>query len=375
MTNPGAEYFEKLNAEVEDEILAEGVIDFASMFKAYEALNEKEWKYDRRASLGASEVFQCLRKSFFAKWGYEPDDDHEDDWGAAKRGDIIENYFAVPALRAILECGERLTMEGDTQETLRIGRLSATLDGLVVDCHPNALAQLGIDDLESDCFVAEFKSFDPRANINEEKAIHRGQTQVQMGILHELTEHRPEYAVIFYFNASWLSDIKFYVVKRDPKIYEIAKKRAQLVFTDQDPADVDAEGKIDDTCNLCSFHEECAIASKASIPTTKRKIESEDDMNELARLALLRDEAKRAMDDAEGELKSLNKAIKDFLRKHDTKGAGDPRFNVSLSWNKGKKSTDLLAMQADGIDVEAYQNEGHGFEVLRVTWKGNGPSD
>lgn len=363
------------NFLAESEELPDGVIDFASMFQAFEAANEKEWKYDRRASLGASEAFQCLRKSFFTKWGYEPDDDHEDDWGAAKRGDIIENYFAVPALRAILECGEQLTMEGDTQETMRIGRLSATLDGLVINAAKNALAMLGIDDLESDCFVTEFKSFDPRANIKEEKAIHRGQTQVQMGIVHELTDYRPEYAVIFYFNASWLSDIKFYVVKRDPKIYELAKKRAEVVFTDQKPEDVPAEGKVDDSCNLCSYHEECAIASKAAIPTTKRKIEKQEDMDELARLSRLRDEAKRTMDDAEGELKSLNQTIKEFLRKHDTKGASDDRFMVSLSWNKGKKSTDLLAMQADGIDVESYQNEGNGFETLRVTWKGGSSSD
>lgn len=358
-----------------DEELEDGMIDFASMFKAYEAATEKDWRFDRRASLGASEVFQCIRKSFFEKWGYEPDDDHEDDWGAAKRGDIIENHFAVPALEAILECGERLTMAGDDQDTLRIDRLSATPDGLVINCAPNALAQLGIDDLEGTSFVSEFKSFDPRANIKEEKAVHRGQVQVQMGLLHELTEHRPQYAVIFYFNASWLSDIKFYVVRYDPKVYAVAKKRSEMVFKPgQEPSDLTAEGKIDDTCNFCKFHEECAVASKAAMPTTKRKIEKQEDMDELAQLSRRRAMAKSDMDNAEDELKSLNQAIKDFLRKHDTKGASDDRFMVSLSWNKGKKSTDLLAMQADGIDVESYQNEGVGFETLRVTWKGeNGP--
>lgn len=350
--------------------LPKGAIDFNSMFKAYEESTEKEWRYDRRASLGASEVFQCLRKSYFEKWGYEADDDHEDDWGAAKRGDIIENHFAVPALKAMLTQGEALLLAGDDQDTLRVGRLSATPDGLVANAARNALLVLGIDDIESDCFVTEFKSFDPRANIKEEKAVHRGQTQVQMGLLHELTEHRPQYAVIFYFNASWLSDIKFYVVKYDPKIYAIAKQRAGIVFTDQDPKEIPAEGKIDDTCNFCKFHEECAVSSEAAIPSTKRKISNSEDLDELARLAHDRSAADRAKKEADEELKSLNAAIKDFLRKHDTKGVSDDRFTISLSWNKGKKSTDLLAMEADGINVMDYQNEGVGFETLRVKWKG-----
>jgi hypothetical protein len=350
--------------------LPPGAIDFHSMFQSFSDANEKEWRYDRRASLGASEVFQCLRKSFFEKWGFEPDDDHEDDWGAAKRGDIIENHFAVPAVESILKNGEQLAFAGDDQDTLRIGRLSATPDGLVINAAKTALAQLGIDDIESDCFVTEFKSFDPRTNLKSEKAVHRGQVQVQMGLLHELTNHRPMYAVIFYFNASWLSDIKFFVVRYDPKVYAIAKQRAKIVFTDQDPEDVLAEGKLDDTCHLCKFHEECAIASKIEVPTQKRKIEDPVVLDELAELARQRAEADAMKKEGEQRLKDLNQAIKDKLRKFDTKSASDPRFTISLSWNNGKKSTDLLAMQADGIEIEKYQNEGVGFQTLRVTYKG-----
>jgi hypothetical protein len=77
-------------------------LQFSKMFEAFSEANEKEWKYDRNASLGASEAFACIRKAFFKKFGYEQDDEYEADWGAAKRGDIIENYFAVPAVQAIL---------------------------------------------------------------------------------------------------------------------------------------------------------------------------------------------------------------------------------------------------------------------------------
>lgn len=357
-------------APVKDE-LPDGALNFDGMFAAYEQSTEKGWKYDRRASLGASEVFQCLRSSFFEKWGYEQDDLHEDDWGAAKRGDIIENHFAVPALQAMLTNGERLLMAGDDQDTLRVGRLSATPDGMVADAAKTALAQLGIDDLLGTSFVTEFKSFDPRANIKEEKAVHRGQTQVQMGLLHELTEHRPMYAVIFYFNASWLSDIKFYVVKFDPKVYAIAKQRADIVFTDQEPVDVPAEGKIDDSCTFCKYHEECAIAMKIAVPSTKRTDLDQEVLDELAVLAKLRAAAAKAEKAAGDDLKQYNAEIKDRLRDLKTKGASDPRFSISLTWNNGKKSTDLLAMAADGIDLDQYQNEGNGFQTLRVTYKGD----
>jgi hypothetical protein len=77
-------------------------LQFSKMFQAFSDANEKEWKYDRNASLGASEAFACLRKAFFKKFGYEADDEYVADWGAAKRGDLIENYFAVPAVQAIL---------------------------------------------------------------------------------------------------------------------------------------------------------------------------------------------------------------------------------------------------------------------------------
>jgi hypothetical protein len=353
-----------------DEELPEGAIDFNSFFQSYSEANEKEWKYDRRASLGASEVFQCLRKSFFEKWGYEPDDNHEDDWGAAKRGDIIEENFFVPGVLALLKNGEQLEMAGKEQETLRKGRLSATPDGLVTGAARTALAQLGIDDILSDCFVTECKSHDPRADVKQEKAVHRGQVQVQMGLIRELTDYKPEYAVIFYFDASWLSKISFFVIRFDPKVYEAAKKRAEIVFTDQDPENVPAEGLIDDTCDTCKFHEECAIASKRAIPSTKRKIEDPAILDELAALASKRAALDRAKKDAEADLKQINALIKDTLKKYDTKGAGDDRFNISLTWCKGKKSTDLLAMQQDGIDVESYQNEGVGYEMLRVTTKG-----
>jgi hypothetical protein len=348
-------------------------LDFANMFAAYSDSNEKEWKYDRNASVGASEAFDCLRKTYFKKFQYDPDDGHEQDWGAAKRGDIIENHFAVPATKAIMPEGTELLYAGDEQETLRKGRLSATPDGLATGLAFDALQQLGIEDIESEDVVIEYKSFDPRAQIKEEKAIHAGQVQVQMGLIHELTDYRPEYAVIIYFNASWLSDIRPFVVKRDPKIYEAAKARAKQVFACTDPSDLMAEGKISGACTYCEFTEECAFAQGEATPKTKKKIEEPEVMERLAILAGRQKAFAATAKEAEHEKKLVEEEIKEILREKDTKGASDDSFSISLSWCSGKKSLDTLALaadlQEDGKSIEDYQREGNGYERLTVKLK------
>ena len=348
-------------------------LDFNGMFQAFSDSNEKEWKYDRNASVGASEAFGCIRKTYFKKFQYDVDDGHEADWGAAKRGDIIENFFAVPATKAIMPEGAELLYAGDEQETLRKGRLSATPDGLAVDLDSDALAQLGIDDILSDCVVIEYKSFDPRANIKEAKEIHAGETQVQMGLIHDLTEFRPEYAVVVYFNASWLSDIRPFVVKRDPKIYEAAKVRAKQVFDCTNPIDLMAEGKISGECSLCEFTQECAFTTGENFPKAKKKIEDKEVLDRLALLAQRQKEYGATEKEAAHEKKLIEAEIKEILRMADTKGAGDDRFTVSNSWCAGKKSLDTLALAADlqdmGKSIEDYQTEGNGYERLTVKLK------
>jgi hypothetical protein len=356
--------------EINDSIQSDTVINFAGMFKAFEEITEKDWRYDRAASLGASEVFGCIRKAFFQKHGYEPDDDHEDDWGAAKRGDIIENNFAVPAVQAILPPGSELIYAGGDQDTLRIRRLSATPDGLAINLARDALAQLGIPDIESDCVVTEFKSFDPRAHIKEEKAIHRGQVQVQMGLIRDLTEFKPVYAIIFYFNASILSDIRPYVVKFDPKVYQTAKDRSELVYATNEPSDLPPEGKIDDACRLCSFTEECSIAQGLATPRNERSVSNTKALARAGELAKRYKELKAKEKEISTEAGETSQEIKDLLRKHDTKKiVAEDGCSISVSWCKGKRTIDRLAMEADGIDTTKYEKEGNGYDRLNVSVK------
>jgi hypothetical protein len=221
--------------------------------------------------------------------------------------------------------------------------------------------------------VIEYKSFDPRASVKEEKAIHAGQTQVQMGLIHKLTDYRPEYAVIIYFNASWLSDIRPFVVKRDPKIFKAAEMRAEQVFGAELPEELMAEGKISGECTYCKYTEECAFAQGEATPKAKRKIEDQETVDRLATLAKRQKDFAATEKDAAGEKKLVEEEIKQLLRDNDTKGADDGRFSVSLSWCSGKKSLDTLSLaadlQEDGKSIEDYQKEGNGYERLTVKLK------
>ena len=121
-------------------------------------------------------------------------------------------------------------MAGDGQDTILDGRSSATLDGLAIDCPPDILSEYDIPDIESDCFVVEMKSFDPRIGIGEAKAVHIGQTHMQMGLIRQTTDYEPNYALVVYVQASWIDDIRCYPVAFDEKIYQIGRERNDKVF-------------------------------------------------------------------------------------------------------------------------------------------------
>ena len=119
----------------------------------------KRWAHDRSQTLGASEFMNCSRALFARKHGIAPDDDYQDYWGFAERGNIIEDW-AVARLRA---AGVPLRFAGDDQTTLKHGQLSATPDGL--------LGRTTID----------IKSRDPRkTNIPERKHIRQVQLAIEL---------------------------------------------------------------------------------------------------------------------------------------------------------------------------------------------------
>jgi hypothetical protein len=149
----------------------------------------------RENAIGASEIGSCARKVHLGKnagdWlaGQPRDADHVENWGAAQRGTVFEAGVWEPALRA--RFGDKLLFAGADQRTFVSGYLSATPDGLLVDLARDSLASFGIPDIgEGAALIVECKTADPRTKLDEPKAEHIYQTQVQIGLIRELTPYR-----------------------------------------------------------------------------------------------------------------------------------------------------------------------------------------
>jgi hypothetical protein len=359
------------------------ILNFERMFQAHVDANPKIWDHDRGSTMGASEAFACLRATWFKKHAEKPEhvddagkalyvkDEEKGSWGAMERGNLIEDHWVVPVVRAQLPKGGKVDFTGDEQTTFVYGQNSSTPDGLYSGLARNALALYGVEDNETGDVVLEVKSVDPRTKLDEEKQIHFGQAQVQMGIFHAMTEYRPLYAVILYVDASFLDDIKVFVVKYNPAVFKAARNRAKRVFTVTDPALIPAEGKLQDACEYCEWKGACAKVSGESIP--KKDNGNTLDSDELDRLQELAvEERTYAADekDAKQRKGEVREEIKQILRDADTKKAKGDNFSISWVWQAGRRTIDTKAAEADGVDLSKYEKIGDGFEKMTISVKG-----
>jgi hypothetical protein len=357
----------------------EFTLDFDDIFNRFIEANQKSWGHDRNLTLGASEVFTCIRKGFFQKrgkeFGFEPDEDYDEDWGALTRGNLIENYHVAPAMQNFAPEGVEVLYTGDDQVTLVSGRSSATPDGLItglpVGCTlriKGGKQDLTIDNIISDCICLEIKSIDPRATLLEERAKHHGQTQVQLGLFHERTEYRPYYSIVLYIDASFLSKVTPFVVPYDPEIYKAAKERAAMIWEHDKPTDFIAEGRFNNDCAHCKWTIACGTSTVSSIPKF-----DDDDQSTPETIAaadkLVADyfSKKEGAEQAERDAEIAKEALKAFLGSKNQRKMRGPTWSMTWFGQAGKKTLDTKAMEADGIDLENYKKEGAPFDVLRVT--------
>lgn len=344
-------------------------LDFKRMFDSHADSNQRVWAHDRTKTIGASESFQCMRRSYFTKRGYAQDADYEDSYGATTRGSLLEAHYVVPALRSQIPKDATILWAGDDQITLVSGQLSATPDGLITGLPRDALKAYGIDDILGDEILVEIKTFDSRLDLREPKPVHVGQVQQQMGLVHETTNHRPEYTVILYINASWVDDIRPFVIRRDPAVYEAAKKRAAMVYEASSPKDVPAEGRIIGGCDYCPFSKQCGVAQIGRVPTERAKSNlTKPDQAVLVDLVTKDREIKAQLDKVTAEKEAVVERIKEFLREQGTRFAKtDDGYTVSWSTAAGRKSYDIAKIVADtGIDLEDYTTTGAPSERLTV---------
>lgn len=326
---------------------------------AYAKTLDKIWAHDRTKTIGASEIGQCARKIRWVKTNTETDEDGSDEYGGMLRGTMMETYFWVPAMRK--KFGKNLIMAGDDQKTLVSGALSATPDGLVINQKLDALKEYGIKDLKGDCFVVECKSIDPRVSLTEEKSEHFHQVQVQIGLIRELTEHKPTYGIISYMDASFWHEVSEYVVEFDVNVYENAKRRAASILADvKHPAEGWIAGGKE--CEYCAFTKRCGIIRK-SMPEKEASADPQfvaEIIDLCTDYSTAKDEAKQA----ESRVRAATEKIKERLREK-----GVRKIKNVLSWSpmKGRTTYDIDAMKNDGVDIEKYATTGEPSDRLTIS--------
>lgn len=339
--------------------------DIRSAFREGIKGGQRVFAHDRSKTVGASEVFGCLRRSYFAKFLAHLADPRKISMGAAERGNIIENHFVVPMLHRIF--GEqKVKYAGDDQVTLVKDYNSATPDALIIEQPRDILAKYDVPDIGGDHFGIEVKSFDPRANIQEEKYVHRGQAITQMGLFRETTEYSPNFVMILYVNAADFDDIRPFIVSHDQHIYTAAKARAKAVMTAKDPYDLKAEGAAVDACRYCPFTAACRDADLSRFPDAKGVL-TDNEEKTLLSMALEYNKVSKSVKEGESTKKAMAEDIKRFLNACGTKGAVVPGFRVAYSKMDGRETLDQDLMEKDGIDLEQYKSRGGGYTRLQIT--------
>lgn len=356
------------------------MLNFSQIHSEYATAIKREFASDRSLTVGASDVGQCARKVFFSKnegdkvQGINRDLDYVDGWGATARGSIYETHWWEPALRAwAKQVGAQLLFAGAEQRTLTDGFLSATPDGLLADLPAGALVHLGIPAIETEVAV-ECKTIDPRVKLDEPKPEHVFQVQVQLGLIRELTNHRPNYGVISYTDTSFWNEVKEFVVTFDPKVFDAGRRRAIDIMTATDAFAMKPEGKIagGKECEYCPFVSACRGVQVAAIPDADIGADPEL-AAQLVSMALEAKSFGRDAEEAEKSEKALKEEIKALLSAHGIRrvAAG----GVSVNWMpvKGRPSYDMVGIReaaaAAGVDLSKFETAGDPTDRLDIRVK------
>jgi hypothetical protein len=341
----------------------------------YAATLNKEWEHDRSQTVGASEIGQCMRKTYWSKnegdptYGVERDPDYVDSWGAKLRGTIMESTVWAPAMKA--RYGDNLLYAGPDQVSLVSGFLSATPDGMLIGLESNALADLEIPALPLGVIGAtitvECKSIDPRANLDEAKPANIFQTHVQMGMIREQTVYRPTHSLLSYMDASFWDNVTEFVIPFDPAIYAVAKDRATQIMTAKSIKDMEPEGYLagESECQYCPFTRACGVVRR-SVPKNNEIADPQFAAEiDLASKAIAKLE--KIVDSEAKQLRKMKQALKDRLREKSVR-----KIPGIVSWSrvKGRKSYDDEAIKAAaiaaGIDIEQFATRGESTDRLVV---------
>jgi hypothetical protein len=334
---------------------------------------------DRASTVGASDVGQCARKIFYMKnegsdFGVPRNPDFTESWGATTRGSVFEAHFLVPALRE--RYGDQLLFAGEQQETFALGFLSATPDALIIALELDALASLGIPNIGGDgSLVAEIKTIDPRAKLDGARLEHVYQAQVQLGLLHALTPHRPEYAVVSYTDASFWDLVYEFPIRRDPTVFATAQQRAARILTATSANELPPEGWIagGHECGYCPFSRACG-GDRARVPPETAELPDPQFIAEIAELARGAKQREAALEAATAAFRAAQLELKDRLRARGLRRVVGDGMTVTWSPVKGRPSFDMKAIReaatAAGIDITRFETVGESSDRLSIQMAG-----
>lgn len=360
---------------------------------AYGSTLDSKFAGDRSKTIGASEIGLCARRVAWQKkelGGTTPSKkaaksktkpyarktgdkrgaaQAPENWGAHVRGSTIEDVIWRPAM--IARFGDDFKMH-TPQVTLVSDCLSATPDGLVATRGRELLEPLGIKVPGSKpaCVVVDCKSVDPRVNLAEEKAEHAFQVQVQMGLIRERTQHKPEYAILSYIDASFWHEVVEFAVKFDQDAYDAAKLRAARIMR-AEPQDQRPEGWIagGKECGWCPHYSKCCEMMHGKIP----EVESTEDPQFKAEIE---DLAKRALqikgreNAAAKDYKDIQDQIRERLRE---KGVRKIPGVVNWYGVKGRVSWDVEAMvevlRKKRVPVDQFATTGEATSQIAIDKK------
>lgn len=331
---------------------------------------DKVFLMERGRTIGASEIGQCARRMYWVKTEGLVDPDHKDGWGAKVRGKIIEDRFWYPAMKK--RFGRALMLSGDDQMTVQDRYLSATPDGLLVNLPADILAPLGVPDIgPSRCILVECKTIDPRVNLTEAKHENALQTQVQLGLIRELTVYKPDYALISYIDASFWDDVDEYPIKFSQDTFDRMHSRAVQIKTARDAMELKPEGWIagGKECEHCPFTKACGVIRR-SVP--ERELAADPQFAaEMLDLCAEHETLRREMTELEAEINEKKDAIKNRLREKNVR-----KIPGIVTWSAVKSRTlvDMDAFKAAaasaGVDITDYQSSGEPGDMLTVKIKG-----
>lgn len=345
-------------------------------FDQYAAQSNKSWLLSRSHTVGASSVWQCARKVWFEKnaddlESPQADTGYVDSWGAKLRGTIMEDELFVPALK--LAYGDDFIWGGTGQQTFVLDHLSATPDGMLINRSRDALAHLGIADIEGACVVTEAKTVDPRISPDSlPKPEHVSQAVVQLGMIRRFTPYRPMYAVIAYTDASWWDQVREFPVRFDPQVFQVARARARDIMLAHAANDLKPEGAIagGKDCRYCPFTQACGQARAAYVPR-QEKVLAPAEVAPIAAQAKLARSLKAESEQKAGAAREAEAKLRDMLAQAGTRKIEIDEVKVSWRATRGRASVDNVQLREAaikaGIDVSQFNKIGAPSDTLVIS--------